>query len=225
MYKIINNVKKIISLIFGLFLFSIGILLTVHANIGAAPWDTFQLGLAGRTGLTFGQVSQIVGLAIIIINIALKEIPGWGTIANMYFIGLFLDILESHSLIPQASGWISGIIMMIVGTMVIGWGTFFYMNAGLGAGPRDGLMLGLARVLSTEVWKARTAIESAVLIGGMLLGRYPGVGTLAFAVLVGPSVELAYRIGKKDPKAVQHRTLLDDYKFLKGSKEKSQTVR
>lgn len=213
--KTINILKKSALLFLGLFLYSVGILFLVHANLGPAPWEVFQIGIMKHTGLTLGRVGQIVGLIIILIDVLLKEIPGWGTLANMYFIGFFVDLIQKYNLIHDATnmGW--GILMTLAGIIITGWGTFFYINTGLGAGPRDGLMLGLSRKLSVEVWKARTAIEVSVVIAGMLLGTYPGLGTVAFAILIGPAVQLVYRIGKREPKAVKHRTLVDDYVWVK----------
>lgn len=212
---ILNTVKKAALLFLGFFLYSTGLLFLIHANLGPAPWEVFQLGVVNHTSLTLGQVSQIVGLVIIIIDLFLKEIPGWATLANMYFMGFFIDLIQKYNFIPNASGMIGSILMTAAGILIVGWATFFYINTGWGAGPRDGLMLGLARVLSTEVWKARTGIEVSVVIAGMILGTYPGLGTVAFALLIGPAVQLAYRIGKKDPKAVKHRTLVDDYIWIK----------
>lgn len=222
--KTIKFIKKFILLMFGLFLFSIGILLTIHSQLGAPPWDTLQIGIVRHTGLTLGQVSQIVGMLIIFVNIALKEIPGWSTILNAYFIGYFIDLIERFSLIPNVQGLLGKIMMLLAGIIIISWGTFFYINTGWGAGPRDGLMLGLSKCLSTKVWKARTAIEISVATAGFILGVMPGVGTIAYALLIGPAVQITYRIGRKDPKAVKHRTLLDDYKILTSLRRKSRVL-
>ncbi|HKM40034.1 MAG TPA: membrane protein [bacterium] len=207
--------KKFTLLMVGLFLYSVGILLTIHARLGTAPWDTFQIGLVCHTNFTLGRVSQLVGIIIIGFNIMLKEIPGWGTILNMYFIGYFIDIIETFSLIPPVYTLVQKIIMLLVGIAVLGWATYLYMGTGWGAGPRDGLMLGLSRRLSTEVWKARTAIEVIVAGVGFALGAQLGIGTIIFALLIGPAVQLAYRIGGKEPEAVLHRTLMDDFCRLK----------
>ncbi|MGI6128552.1 MAG: YczE/YyaS/YitT family protein [bacterium] len=212
--KAITFIKKLILLTVGFFLYAVGILLTIHAQLGAAPWDTFHIGLVNHTGLTLGQVSQIVGMMIVLANIAMKEVPGWGTILNTYFIGYFIDLIEGFSLIPNVQSLFGKIVMLLAGILIIGWGTFFYMNTGWGAGPRDGLMLGLSRCFSTGVWKARTAIEIVVVAAGFILGATPGVGTIVLALLIGPTVEITYRIGRKDPKTVKHRTFVDDYKVF-----------
>ncbi|MGE5580573.1 MAG: YczE/YyaS/YitT family protein [Bacillota bacterium] len=217
--------KKFALLMFGLFLFGVGILLAIHSQLGASPWDTFHVGIANRTPLSLGQVSQILGVVIILIDIAMKQMPGRATILNMYFVGYFVDLLEGHSLIPNVQNLFGKVVMLLLGIVAVGWGTFFYLNAGWGAGPRDGLMLGLSRLLSTKVWKARTAIEVCVALAGLALGAKLGLGTVAVALLVGPAVQIAYRIGGIDPKAIVHRTLADDYRALVSRTRHSQEGR
>ncbi len=207
------HAKKLVVLMFGFFLVSFGMLLTIHSGLGAAPWDLLQLGIAGRTGFTLGQVSQSVGALIILMDIVLKEIPGWGTILNMYFIGYFLDFIENHTLVPDFQGPLGRAAMLFAGILGISWGTYFYLSAGWGAGPRDGLMLGLAKRFRTKVSTSRICIEVCVTAGGLLLGSKPGMGTILIAFLVGPCLGLAYRLTGKDPKT-RHQTLLDSYRAL-----------
>jgi uncharacterized membrane protein YczE len=174
------------------------LLLAIHSRLGASPWDTFQVGLAGKTGLTLGRVSQIVGAVIIIIDVAIGQVPGKATVLNMYFVGYFVDLIEKYSLIPNVDSLLGKVVMLLCGIFVVSWGTFFYINAGWGAGPRDSLMLGLSRLFSTKVWKARTALEVCVAMAGLALGARLGVGTVMLAVLVGPGVQIAYRIAGVD---------------------------
>ncbi len=206
-----KSVTKFVLLMFGLFLCSVGILLAIHSGLGVSPWDSFHLGIAKHTHLRLGQVSQLVGIAIIVIDILMKQVPGRGTVLNMYFVGYFIDLIEGYSLIPNAQSIFGQIVMLLLGIFLMGWGTFLYLNAGWGAGPRDGLMLGLSRLFSTTVGKARTVIEACVAALGFALGIRLGIGTLVTVLLVGPAVQLAYRIGGQDPKAIVHRTLVDDY--------------
>ncbi|HHU62884.1 MAG TPA: membrane protein [Clostridiales bacterium] len=207
-------VKRFLLLFLGLFLYSIGILLTIHANLGASPWDVFHLGLSSMTGLTIGKVSQIVGVVLIVVNYFLKERIGWGTIFNMYFIGLFIDIIQDHGLIVSANSLPAKIIMLLLGIITMGWATFFYMNSALGIGPRDGLMIGLSKRFSARVWKVRTVIEVCVVAIGFLFGGPVGIGTVVSAFLIGPSIQLAYTVVGKDPKGIVHRTITDDIKAI-----------
>ncbi len=197
---------------FGLFLFAVGIVFAVHCELGASPWDTLHLGLAARTKFSLGQISQIVGAFIILADIFLKQAPGRGTLLNMYFVGFFVDLVESSSLVPTVESFFGRVIMLFAGIFVIGWGTYFYLDAGWGAGPRDGLMLGLAKVFSAQVGKTRTVMEAAVAVAGLLLGAKLGFGTVANVLLLGPAVQFAYKVAGKEPKAIIHRTLMDDYR-------------
>ncbi len=214
-FRLTEWIKRLVSLMWGLFIFSSGLLLTIQANLGVAPWDAFHLGVVNHSSLTIGRVSQLTGLSLIILCTLLREKPGWGTLANMYFVGFFLDLLNDAGIIPQAHNLWTGLVMLLMGIGLIGWGSFFYLNAGLGSGPRDGLMMALNRISGIEIWMARMAIEVSVLILGYLLGGPVGLGTAITALCIGPSVQLAYTIAKQDPSAISHRTLADDYRALK----------
>jgi uncharacterized membrane protein YczE len=141
-------------------------------------------------------------------------VPGKATVLNMYFVGYFVDLIEKYSLIPNVDSLLGKVVMLLCGIFVVSWGTFFYINAGWGAGPRDSLMLGLSRLFSTKDWKARTALEVCVAMAGLALGARLGVGTVMLAVLVGPGVQIAYRIAGVDPANVTHKTFVDDYRAI-----------
>ncbi|MGI6037630.1 MAG: YczE/YyaS/YitT family protein [Limnochordia bacterium] len=186
--------RKLTALFVGLFLFSLGILLTIHANLGAAPWDAFHLGIVKHTGLNLGRVSQLVGIFLLVLCILLKEKPGWGTLANIYFIGFFIDLIEGTGYLPHFDNFWLQLAMLLTGILSIGWGTALYISVGWGSGPRDGLMLGLTRLLSIQLWQARTGIEGTVCLLGYFLGGPIGFGTIVTASLLGPSVQLAFSI-------------------------------
>ena len=211
---LINLTQKYASLMFGLLLYSVGILTTIYAGLGVSPWDAFHLGIVNHTPLTLGQTSQLVGVAIIFLCIPLKVIPGFGTIANMYFIGLFIDIINVSGLIPHAHGLPQQICMLLAGVLIIGWATYFYLSAGMGSGPRDSLMLALTQLLNTRVWIVRTALEVTVVILGYFLGGPIGIGTVVTALLIGPSIQLAFSIMHRDPKAIRHRNIKEEYKLI-----------
>lgn len=211
---VLKFLKKLTVLMFGLFIFAGGILSIIHAGLGVSPWDTFHLGIIKHINLTLGQVSQVTGFMALILSFFLRQIPGWGTIANMYFIGVFIDIIENLQILPYPTGILGGLALLAAGILLIGWATFFYLNTAWGAGPKDALMMGLVKRFSIPVWVSRTILEVTVVIGGIILGVLPGMGTVVVALCVGPSIQLAYRIGKRDPKVIKHRTLQDDYKLL-----------
>lgn len=168
-----------------------------------SPWGVLQVGLAGYVPLTFGQVSQIVGLVVLAIGWALGFAPGLGTLANMFFIGYFIDAIMSSGLLPQPGEIVGQLAMLIFSVTLIGVASYFYLRVQLGAGPRDGLMVGLVSKLDRPVSAVRIAIEGTVLILGYILGGPIGVGTLFNALLLGPSVQLAFRLGGFDAKSEQ----------------------
>jgi uncharacterized membrane protein YczE len=201
-------VKRIIFLLWGLLLFGFGTVLTVRSNLGTAPWDAFHLGLIHYIPFTLGQVSQLTGIVVIIISFCLGMKPGWGTIANMYFIGVFIDFFMDSKWIPIPTHWLFQVGLLLAGVWIIGWGSFFYLSAALGAGPRDSFMVGILEKTGCSVWKVRTAIESSVAIFGYLLGGPIGIGTVIIAMTLGPSIQLAFVIMKKKAQDIEHDSLV-----------------
>jgi uncharacterized membrane protein YczE len=172
----------------GLVLFGLGISLMVRAGLGVPPWDVFHQGVSELTGLPMGTVIIVTGLAILLAWIPLHQRVGVGTVLNAVVIGLTVDLVLA--LLPTAPGVLAGLGFLAAGLASVAAGSGLYIGAGLGAGPRDGLMLGLAaRGLSVRA--ARTAIEVGVLVVGWTLGGTVGIGTLVFAVAIGPMVHVA----------------------------------
>jgi uncharacterized membrane protein YczE len=132
---------RVARLFVGLFLYAVGIVMTINANLGLGPWDVFHQGLSKTVGITMGQASIFMGVLIVLINYITGEKLGWGTLCNMIFIGLFMDFLMIYKLIPIFENLILQILMLLGGMFVIGLASYFYIGAGLGSGPRDGLMV------------------------------------------------------------------------------------
>lgn len=208
-------IKKLLILFFGLLLYSIAIVLTIHSQLGASPWEVFHLGLANHTVLTIGQASQITGLVVIFIGIFLGEIPGAGSLLNMYFIGYFTDLIRQYQLIPYANQWWLQFPMLLLGIYLMGWATYFYLGVGLGAGPRDSLMVGLIKKLKCSLWIVRGLIEGSVLLIGYLLGGLVGIGTVLMTLAIGLAIEHVFKIMKKDASAIRHFTLVDHYNHFR----------
>jgi uncharacterized membrane protein YczE len=202
-------------LFMGLFLYAIGIVFTINANLGLSPWDVFHQGLSKLTGITMGQASMLIGLTIIILDWVLGERVGVGTICNMLFIGIFMDFLMLNHLIPVFHNLIAKVLMMFLGMFIIGIASYFYISAGLGSGPRDGLMVALTKRTSKSVRFIRNSIELTVLVIGYFLGGTIGVGTLVMVLGGGYFVQFAFKLFKFDVKKVQHRFIDDDIKRLK----------
>ena len=207
--------QKVIRLFIGLFLYAVGIVLTINANLGLAPWDVFHQGMTHLIGITMGQASIAVGIILVIFNAVLGERLGWGTLFNMLFIGLFMDLIILNHLIPICKGVIPGAIMMVLGMIFIGIASYFYIGAGLGSGPRDGLMIALTKKTNKSVRFVRNAIELSALIVGYMLGGYAGIGTLIMALTLGYIIQFAFKILKFDVNSIKHRFIDEDIKNLK----------
>ena len=204
-------IMRIPKLLLGLFLFSVGILMSLYSNLGMSPWGVFQIGLTKYLPLTLGQVSQLVGLVVLVLGWALGFPPGLGTVSNMYFVGLFIDLVISWNLLPRPTETLGQFAMLVGGDVVLGIASLLYLGVQLGAGPRDGLMVGLVTKLDRPVSHVRLAIESSVLIMGFLLGGPVGIGTVVNAVIVGPVIQQCFRLGGFNPKSEQ----VDLYRLMR----------
>ena len=184
--------EKLARCITGLAFFGFGIALFLRANLGLAPWDIFHKGLSKKLDISIGLVIVGVGLLLLLLWIPLRQRPGVGTILNAIEIGLVVNLTKP--LIGEPDQLIIRALMVIAGVLVIGLGSALYIGAGLGSGPRDGLMLGLSkrsiagRQISIRV--ARTVVEITVMIAGLFLGGSIGIGTLIFMFGIGPLVQL-----------------------------------
>lgn len=196
-------IKRLPSLFLGLFLFALGVVMNLYSNLGMSPWGVFQVGLAERLPMTFGQVSQFVGLVVLAIGWGLGFPPGFSTFANMYFIGFFIDLIMAWGLLSQPTNIIWQLAMLIAGVATIGIASLFYLRVQLGAGPRDGLMVGLVTKLDRPVSYVRIAIEGTVLVLGYALGGPVGLGTIITTLLTGPTVQAAFKLGGFDAKSEQ----------------------
>jgi uncharacterized membrane protein YczE len=180
-------VQRLTRCIVGLGCFGLGISMFVTAHLGLAPWDVFHQGVAGHTGLKLGWVIEIVGFLLLLLWIPLRQRPGVGTILNATEIGLVVNLIGNH--LPSTDRLIPRLAYVVGAVAVIAVGSGLYIGAGLGAGPRDGIMVGVAtRGYSVRV--VRTVLEAVVLAGGVILGGHIGIGTLAFMVGIGPLVHV-----------------------------------
>jgi uncharacterized membrane protein YczE len=177
--------RRVPRLLGGLVLFGVGIALMVRADLGLAPWDVLHQGVAERTGIAIGNVTILTGAVVLLLWIPIRERPGLGTVLNVLVIGLVVDATLALVAAPTAM-W-QRVAFLAAGIFVFGPGSGLYIGAGLGPGPRDGLMTGLAR-RGRSVRVVRTGIELTALAVGALLGGRVGIGTVAFALTVGPNV-------------------------------------
>ncbi len=175
--------RRLVQLYVGLVLYGASSSLLVLAGLGLDPWDVFHQGLARHSSLAIGTWAIVVGAFVLLLWIPLRQRPGFGTLSNVVVVGAVMDAVLAVAPSPHALGW--RVVCLLAGVGLNGVATGAYIGAGLGPGPRDGLMTGLvARGHSIRV--VRTAIELTVLVTGWLLGGTVGVGTLLYAVSIGP---------------------------------------
>ncbi len=184
--------KRWTMLLIGLICFGTGVALMVRSNLGLGPWEVLHQGIARQTGIAIGTVSILIGVPIMLAWLPLGQRPGWGTCVNIVLIGLVTN--QVLAILPLATNLAVEALLLGTGILLIGIGTGLYLGAEMGAGPRDGLMLGLARRTGWSIRHVRTLIEISVLLLGWLMGGTVGIGTLAFAFGIGPVVQAALQI-------------------------------
>jgi len=188
MFSVDRPVRRLAQLYAGLVLYGASMALQIRAGLGLDPWDVFHQGVADRAGLTFGTVVIITGAAVLLAWVPLRQRPGIGTISNVFVIGVTVDV--SLALVPAAGSSAAALVMLLAGIGLNGVASGAYIGAGLGPGPRDGLMTGLVRRTGGSVRVVRTTIEVAVLVVGAVLGGTVGLGTVLYAVSIGPLVHV-----------------------------------
>ncbi|MCP3975599.1 MAG: hypothetical protein GY720_14030 [bacterium] len=191
---------RLIRLLVGLVLFGIGVALMVKSELGLSPWEVLHQGLSFKTGILLGTMGIIIGLLVLVLWLPLREKLGLGTVANVMLIGVVID-LTLWRLPEEFTSTPTRWVLLVGGVALIGLATSLYIGAGLGPGPRDGLMTGLAK-RGWPIGIARIGIELTVLIVGWLLGGTVGVGTLLFAFGVGPIVHMTLPWLSLQPPAV-----------------------
>jgi uncharacterized membrane protein YczE len=185
----------------------------LYADLGMSSWGVFQIGLMNVFGLTFGQATQIVGLGVLVLGWFLGFPPGFGTVMNMYFIGYFIDKIIWWGIIPRYESLAFQFALLVGGMAMIGVASYFYLNPKLGAGPRDGLMIGLVQKLNCPVGQVRGGIEVVVTVLGYIMGGPIGIGTIITAFSIGYFVQVAFKLGNYDRNA-RHMNLYELVKLL-----------
>jgi len=185
---------RLVTLLAGLFVYGLGVALTVHAGIGIAPWDVLAQGISIQTGLSFGVATVAVSILVLVCWIPLKVKPGFGTVANALLVGLFADFWLM--ILPDLNAYWQQLAVFMLGVVFVAIATGLYISSRLGSGPRDGLMQGTANALDKPFWIVRTAFEGSVLTMGWLMGGQVREGTLIFALTIGYLVQISLKAFK-----------------------------
>jgi uncharacterized membrane protein YczE len=194
-------VARSIWLVTGLFLCALGILAFLESKLGLPPWDVLHQGIAKHTPLSFGFANEAVALVVLVVAWLLGARLGPGTVANAALIGLFVALVEPLHVVQQLEAWPVGarLALLVAGLAMFGVGTAFYIGAALGAGPRDSLMLVGAARTGARIGVTRAVLEGSVLVVGFLLGGRVGLGTVLFALAIGPAVEASFWAASRSP--------------------------
>lgn len=178
---------------FGFFLYGLALTLLIRGDLGTSTWLVFEIALADIFKITIGRMTIFVGFTVLILALVMREKVGWGTLGNILSIGPWLDLCLW--LIPSAKGnLVLQLAFFLAGILIQGLATAVYIGVDAGAGPRDSMMLAIHRVTGLSVRVARGILELVVVTIGWLLGGPLGVGTLVFAILIGPSVQWAFKL-------------------------------
>ena len=202
----------------GLLVSAVGITMMLQANVGLEPWSVLQQGIAQTWGITYGVSSILVGAAVILIAIACGERVGAGTIANIVLCGIFIDTLLALGWIPLMNGLWSGVLMLVGGLELLALGTWMYMRSALGSGPRDALMVAMARKTGRSVGLCRASVELVIIFIGWRLGGQVGLGTVISAVGLGSLFNLNFALLRFDAAALHQEDLTETLRRLSEKK-------
>ena len=180
--------RRVIHLLVGLALYGAGCAFTVRAGLGVDPWTVLAEGISLRTGIGVGWVVNILGLAVMLLWLPLRQRPGVGTVANILLVGTSMQAVLA--VLPPMTGLVPRFLLLAAGIVAVAVASGLYLGADFGAGPRDGLMTGIRARFGWPIWLARATVELTVLGIGWVLGGTVGIGTLAFAVAIGPLVHV-----------------------------------
>ena len=186
--------RRLLWLAAGMLVSAVGIVMMLQANVGLEPWSVLQQGMAQTIHITYGAASVIVGAGAILIAVLCGESFGFGTIINIVLCAVFIDTLLYLGWIPRMTGLVSGLAMLVCGLELLALGTWMYMKSALGAGPRDALMVALARKTGRSVGLCRATVEIFVILTGWLLGGQVGVGTVVAALGLGSLFNLNFHL-------------------------------
>lgn len=199
--------RRILRVLFGLCLYAFGSYLDIQANVGLGAWEAFGVGVSAHVPLSYGDITVLTGVLILGVDVLLREKIGVGTILNTLLIGKLVDLFRTLGLVPKMQSLLPGMAMLFAGQVFICLGMFFYVGAGLGAGPRDSLMVALGkRMPGLPIGLVRGAIEGAVLLVGWALGAKVGLGTVIAVFGISFILQAVFRVLRFDVKRVRHET-------------------
>ena len=217
-----SYIYRFLKTAFGLFLCGTGGYFTIQANVGLAPWDSLHIGLCNSTGLIYGDISIIVGVLIIAIDLlVLREKIGFGTVMNTVMYPKWVDLWNYVELVPKQQDMLHGLPMLFFGMVVMSIGMWIYMSGGMGCGPRDTFFVGVGkRFRKAPIGVVKGCIEVAVSVIGALLGAKIGIGTIAFIFLQSSILQFVFHIAHFKARDVKHENFADTVRNIRNAKNK-----
>jgi len=207
--------RRIIRMIYGSLIFSLGNTIVIGSDIGYGPWDVLHAAIGDLVGLSLGDVALIIGILVIFLNFAVKEAVGLSTIISTLIVGKSIDMWML--ILPQFAfpNYLLKLLYMLLGLFVAAIGAFFYISAELGTGPRDGIMVAIRRHLKFPIGFARFALEITAGLIGWALGGHFGLGTLIYAAALGTAIQTVFSLFRFETTAIKHDTLLDSWNYFR----------
>ena len=207
-----------LEIVFGLLVFSLGVHLTIRADLGLAPWDCLGMGISYHTPLNYGLAMTAMGVIILVIDVLLKEKIGFGTIIDALLTGNFVQLFMDIDPFPKTAGMLVGIVIIVAGLALMALGQFFYMSAAQCCGPKDALLVGLGKRLGRlPIGAVQTLLWGTALLLGWLLGGPVGIGTIVSTFGSGLVMQFIYDMIKFEPRNVRHRSVIETWKILRGA--------
>ena len=217
MKRILLEWLKIVA---GLLVFSLGVHMTIYANIGLAPWDCLGMGIAKHTPLNYGISMTLIAITVLVIDICLKERIGFGTIIDALLTGNFVQAFNYLNPLPENKNVWLGIVIMLIGFVFMALGMWIYMKAEQCCGPRDALLVGLGkRMPKIPIGIVEIILWAVVLLIGYLLGGPVGIGTVISTFGAGLVMHLVYTLIKFEPRDLKHKDVIEVVKLLKESRK------
>lgn len=209
--------REWLRIVLGLLVFAFGVHLTIYANIGLAPWDCLGMGVSYHTPLNYGLSMTTIAVLILLIDLALRERIGFGTIIDALLTGNFVQMYNDLNPLPENRSLWLGVLVMLIGFVFMALGMLVYMKAAQGCGPRDSLLVGLGKRLPRlPIGVVEILLWSAVVLIGWLLGGPIGIGTLISTVGAGAVMQLVYNLLRFEPRDIRHRDVLEVLRILAG---------
>ena len=207
-----------VKIVLGLLVFSLGVHLTIRADLGLAPWDCLGMGIAAHTPLNYGLTMTVMGVIILLIDLWMGEKIGFGTVIDALLTGNFVQMFNDLDPFPTTRGVAAGLLIILAGLVLMAVGQYFYMSAAQCCGPRDALLVGLGkRLRRLPIGLVQILLWGTVLLAGWLLGGPVGIGTLVSTFGSGLVLQLVFSLIRFEPRQVEHRGILEAAKLLRGA--------